>query len=149
MRFVLLLVANVMMMVPSVSHAALSPELKECVQRGYEVVSNGEGLGSCVFPDGSVCAVQAFNEGSCGASYKTENYCVAKGVTVWDTERCCAGTEAYLKPYHTGQASCAEISLAEKVYNRIRFNPRLGVYIGGGVVILGAVLLVLKRRGAR
>lgn len=107
--------------------AAMDPRLKECMQRGYETQvyynhpthAAGE---FCVFPDGSECELEEFDAGTCGLKFKTEDYCVPEGKPVWDKDRCCPGTIAYLKPYHMGQPTCQVISLPERVYNQLQYN---------------------------
>lgn len=108
--------------------AAMDPNLKECMQRGYEIQgytphhpTHEEGT-FCVFPDGSECRMDEFNAGTCGVKFKTEDYCVPEGKPVWDKDRCCPGTIAYLKPYHFGQATCQSISLTERAYNQLNYN---------------------------
>ena len=133
----------------SVTFAAADPELKECIQRGYETEYSQDGNTSyCVLPDKSKCVLEDFNNGTCGTQYKNEDYCVAEGGLVWDTNKCCADTEAYLLPYHLGQTSCVKISMIEKVYNQIKYNPLVWLY-GGGIIFIFMIffiILKIKRR---
>ncbi len=134
------------MILPSTAFAALDPEFKECLQRGYEQTYGEDETSYCIFPDGNKCVLGEFNNGTCGAQYKNENYCIAEGLPVWDTKKCCPGTEAYLKPYHTGQASCIQISTIEKIYDQIRFNPFTWMYAGGIISIFIIFFIIFKTK---
>jgi len=134
-------IAIFLLVLPSIVFAAMDPALKECVQRGYETVFQNGG-NYCVLPDKSQCSIEEFNNGSCGAQYKTENYCIAEGTFVWDTDKCCAGTEAYLAGKTLGQARCIKVSLAQKVYDQFRYNPY--ILFGSGLLIVIVILGILK-----
>jgi hypothetical protein len=137
---------SILALLPSTAFAALDPELKECLQRGYEQVYEEDETSYCIFPDGNKCVLTEFNNGTCGAQYKNENYCVAEGRVVWDAEKCCPGTEAYLKPYHVGQTSCTQISTLEKLYDQIRYNPFIWVYSTGIIFIFIIFFIIFKVR---
>ncbi len=83
------------------SHAAISPVYKECMQRGYQVSGD-----SCVFPDGSKCSLESFNNGTCGEAFFTDDYCIPEGQVVWDENRCCEGLAPYLEEGVAGQPTC-------------------------------------------
>ena len=128
---------------PATTFAAIDPALKECLQRGYEQTFR-DGVIYCVLPDKSQCAVENFNNGTCGAQYKNADYCVAEGRPVWDSDKCCAGTEAYLRPNFMGQPSCVKISSAQKIYDQIRYNPL--VWIGGiGIALVLAIFFKISK----
>lgn len=125
------------------SHAAIDPVYKECEQRGYEVTSpalDPDGVESCVFPDGEKCPLEAFNAGTCGQKYKTENYCVPKGETVWDEDKCCEGLTAYLPDDMPGQATCEDRS---STWEHLKERPVLLIYILPTGILL--VLLVIVK----
>ena len=128
---------------PSTVFAAMDPALKECVQRGYETVFQNE-KNYCVLPDKNQCSIEEFNSGTCGAQYKMENYCITEGTFVWDTDKCCAGTEAYLAGKTLGQARCIKVSLTQKVYDQFRYNPY--ILFGGGLLIVIAIFFILKSK---
>lgn len=89
----------------SFSHwAMISPFYKEVMQRGYEIIPGD----SVKFPDGSSCPIQAFNEGTCGQKWMTEDYCISEGEPVWDENRCCEGLSPYLEDGSAGQATCQQ-----------------------------------------
>ena len=99
-----------LILVSTVSIAAISPVYKECVQRGYEVKDNFDnGTSYCVFPNNSTCSLEEFNSGVCGQEFMTTNYCVGEGVMVWDQDMCCAGLRPYLPPNTLGQSTCQPI----------------------------------------
>jgi hypothetical protein len=127
--------------------AAINPVYKECMQRGYTVSGD-----SCIFPDGSACDLESFNEGACGTEWLTDEYCIPEGEYVWDDEKCCEGTDAYLPEDVAGQARCVsldEIPGAKKDGKAVKPNivKGTGYYV---MLILFAVLIVvsiyLKRR---
>lgn len=117
----------VLLIVPGFVSAAMNPEYKECIQRGYSVMQN-----NCVFPDGTECLISEFNEGLCGSEYKTEDYCVKEGVSVWDRDKCCPGLVPYLPSGMIGQATCQPIQTI------IINNP----YLYGLLVIIAVVIIV-------
>lgn len=84
--------------------AAIDPTYKECMQRGYTLSGD-----SCVFPDGSACDLESFNNQECGTEWFTDDYCIPEGDYVWDEEKCCEGTEAYLPEDVAGQARCVDL----------------------------------------
>lgn len=96
--------------------AAISPDYKECMQRSYEIV--GE---QCIFPDGSECHIADFNDGSCGQEFMIEDYCVAEGKAVWDSDKCCKGSKSYLPPGYLGQPTCQPFS--KRVLGNLQHNP--------------------------
>lgn len=127
--------------------AAINPVYKECMQRGYTVSGD-----SCIFPDGSACDLESFNKGACGTEWLTDNYCIPEGEYVWDDEKCCEGTEAYLPEDVAGQARC--VSIEEIPRSGVDDNPESSKKVRGTsfyvMLILFVVLIVvsiyLKRR---
>lgn len=97
-----------------VAGAQVSEGHRECAQRGYEVVGS-----ECVFPDGTRCALAAFAAGSCGAEFKTEDYCVEEGKQVWDEDKCCKGLVA--KEGEGGELRCQKRSLLGRLIRRPLF----------------------------
>lgn len=142
----IILIINLILLLPSVALAALDPQFKECLQRGYQQTYGADEISYCVFPDGNKCALVDFNNGLCGTRYKNENYCVTEGRPVWDLKKCCPGTEAYLRPYHSGQPSCIQISTAEKIYDQIRYNPFNWIYLTGIILIFIISFIIFKIR---
>lgn len=113
---------------PVAAGAALDPVLKECMQRGYEAVNEGD-LVYCRFPSGRECLIQDFNKGICAPEFKHDSYCVPEGRTVWDADKCCPGSEAYLPPNHTGQTSCVKITTFQKMIDHIRYSMIVGTIL--------------------
>ena len=93
----------VVLIAPSLSYAAIDPKYAPAYERGYEVFGD-----SVVFPDGSKCLLEAFNDGRCGTMWMDVDFCVAEGRYVWNEENCCDGLEAYLPEGYTGQAKCVQ-----------------------------------------
>ncbi len=87
------------------TQATINPIFKECMQRGYEVTTEGD-IDYCTFPDGSKCLLEDFNEQRCGQEFFNKEYCIEEGIYVWDTEKCCKGLVAYLPRDMVGQARC-------------------------------------------
>ena len=58
------------------------------------------------FPDGSVCAIEAFNAHECGEAWMTDDYCIPEGAAVWDDDKCCEGLEPFLEAGVDGQETC-------------------------------------------
>ena len=127
----------------SFTSAAMDPRLKECLQRGYEIesASTPPYNKNCVFPDGNKCPLEDFNTGLCGEEYKTEDYCVKKGGPVWDADKCCEGTTAYIIPGFMGQKTCQSISIFEIGYNQIRYNITLWFFTGLIIILILLVFL--------
>lgn len=103
MKRLILAVLLVILLSVAVS-AVMPPRYKECMQRGYNVTDD-----YCVFPDGSNCTLKAFNNGSCGEEFMTEDYCVEAGDPVWEEGMCCEGSEKYLPEGAVGQPHCKRI----------------------------------------
>ena len=140
-------IAILALTLPTITFAAMDPILQECVQRGYETEYSTDGLtGYCVLPDKSKCILDDFNNGTCGAQYKNEDYCVSEGHLVWGTSKCCTGTEAYLKPNHIGQPSCLRISAVQKIINQIKYNPLVWFGGVGTIFIFVIFFIILKTR---
>ena len=120
--------------------AALAPWYKECMQRGYQIQED-----YCVLPDSSRCPITDFNDGVCGKEFKTENYCAKEGSFVWDGDKCCEGTTAYLKYGYIGQSTCQKISALEKTYDKVSYwfgslisHPRFLLFV---VIVLSLVIV--------
>lgn len=103
-------------------NAAMDPDLKECIQRGYDVKAFPNQETVCLFPDGSNCTISNFNLGFCGENFMTKNYCVKEGLSVWDKDKCCEGTEAYLPPNFIGQPTCRNISITQKISDQLVYH---------------------------
>ena len=91
------------------TNAAIDSKYKEALQRGYEVSED-----KVIFPDGSSCWLDEFNDSICGQEWMTDDYCIAAGTYVWDEERCCEGLVAYLPEETDGQATCVTLAEAQK-----------------------------------
>ncbi len=89
---------------PTSAFAALDSSLKECVQRGYNFAIR-DGVQYCVFPDGSECLIDEFNQNQCGDQFKTKTYCVTQGHYVWDNYMCCRNLK-YTENNGLAQATC-------------------------------------------
>ena len=147
--FVIISVAIILFISPQISFSALYPiEAKECVQRGYRVETDLKADFTpdktyCLFPDGSRCILEEFNEGKCGIEFKTENYCIKEGNIVWDKDKCCPGLRAYKRPNFIGQSSCMKISVFERIYNQLKYN----IYLWGvwGLIIVFIVGYLIYR----
>jgi hypothetical protein len=109
-----LLSAATLLLGPAIAAARIDASHKECLQRGYSVDG-----GNCTLPDGVVCPVGEFNEGTCGAQYKTAEYCVAQGNYVWDEDKCCDGLVATEED--SGDSTCKERSLLGRLIRRPLF----------------------------
>jgi len=129
----------------------MNPDLKECRQRGYEITYDNiyrTGTAYCEFPDGNRCPLRDFNDGTCGAEYMIEDYCVKEGEPVWDSDKCCKGLWAYLPPLMTGQARCLSkpgiiSTTLLMLYYLIIANPLLSIAI---VLIMGYIIFRLIKR---
>ncbi|MFH1521451.1 MAG: hypothetical protein ABIF18_00675 [archaeon] len=110
--------------------AAMDPNLKECIQRGYEIKSTPNQDTVCIFPDGSNCSINSFNQKSCGEEFMTEGYCVKQGDPVWDKNRCCSGLAPY-PPKIIGMPTCQDSSKV-LIWN-LKYNP---VYWFGIIIFL-------------
>lgn len=146
--FMLLVIPNVL--------AMMSTQNKECLQRGYDIVSGyfliNEGhedilLNSdiyCLFPDGDYCLNSAFNNGSCGAEFMTENYCIKQGYPVWDSDKCCEGLKSYLPPMIIGHPSCQPFSV--RFIGNLIGNPIYWFGIIVFLVLIGYVIYRTKKK---
>lgn len=133
----------------TIVNAAMDPRLKECIQRGYETTYDSE-IQYCIFPDGNRCPLEDFNNGLCGLEYKIENYCVKEGLPVWDKDKCCEGTEAYLPPDVMGQPTCRDISLSQKISGQFLYLLYRPIFSISVIVFLTIavfiVFWILKKR---
>ena len=127
-----------------ITSAAMDPELKECIQRGYdkETAPNLEPI--CVFPDNSNCTINDFNSGVCGEEFMTENYCIEEGLPVWDRNKCCEGTEAYARPNTDGQATCEQVSIYQKISDWLLYNLIFIVLIL--IVLIIVIVWIIKKK---
>jgi len=141
--FIMIFFVSILLL-PRASFSADDPRNKECSQRSYKIEAYVTGEKYCVFPNGNKCLLEEFNEGRCGVEFKTENYCVKEGAPVWDKDKCCPGLIAYLKPYHIGQPSCIKISIFERIYNQLKYNPYLWM-LGGLILILAVGHLIYRK----
>lgn len=138
-----LIILSLLVLMAGAVNAAVNPVFKECVQRGYETAKVNSTY-YCLFPDGSNCTIESFNNGSCGSEFRTDDYCVEEGTMVWDEEMCCPGTEAYMPPGRLGQPACVKVSATEKLVDQLEYRPYLlGVLVG----IIIAVILWLSKKG--
>lgn len=119
----------VLVCAPFTVHAAIDPIYKECLQRGYELQD-----GECVFPNGSGCSLEEFNDKQCGVEFLTEKYCVEEGEYVWDADRCCSGLKPYLARGVVGQQTCE---------SQEDFSLFLPLVIIAGIVILVLLIVVV------
>lgn len=136
MKKTILIIAVLGFVLPA--NAEIDPKYKECMQRGYTV--DGD---FCVFPDGSKCDIEAFNEGTCGQEFMTTDYCIEEGNYVWDNDKCCKGLAPYLPAGIDGQPTCQQKSavIMKEVTNNY--------WIWGLVIILTAVYLFMSRKNKR
>jgi hypothetical protein len=129
----------------------MGPEYKECMQRGYQVASdketdNWEAL--CVFPDGTKCLLDDFNNKKCGTNFFTEDYCVPEGTNVWDKEKCCNGLTPYIKPFVYGHTQCQKVTNFMIIRDwtiKIIYYP-LNVFIIPLLVLIIIGLIVYKKK---
>jgi hypothetical protein len=122
-------------------HAAINPDYKECLQRGYSLSGD-----SCVFPDGSACDLDAFNNGECGQEWMTDDYCVEEGEYVWDDDRCCEGLEPYLEKGVDGQATCEKISAGGVDPDRGERNSMYWILLIAFIMLIIISIYLKKRR---
>lgn len=115
-------------------YATMSPELKECVQRGYKIGEEG-----CIMPNGTICSIQDFNNDLCGQEFKTEDYCVPEGRPIWDEDKCCEGLKPYLPAITFGHPTCEPFS--ERLKGNISSPFTLIIVI---TIILVGVLFYLR-----
>lgn len=94
-----------LLLIFNITRAEISPYYKEVMQRGY-TLSAGD---SVIFPDGSGCKIEEFNNQTCGKEWFDKPFCVAMGKSVWDEGVCCEGLEPQLATGVDGQATCEEI----------------------------------------
>jgi hypothetical protein len=139
-KFVIAIVSIffMLMITPVFVSAAMPPQFKECLQRGYEISAPISELQDyyCIFPDNNQCLLSEFNEGACGSEYMTENYCIEEGIPVWDTDKCCPGLIAYLPFGMIGQQVC------QPFYYTIVFNPVFWLVI----IIIVLVYWIIKKK---
>lgn len=74
------------------------------MERGFTVQGD-----SCLFPDGSLCDLEAFNAQQCGQEWYAKPFCIPEGGYVWDGGNCCEGLQAYLPEGMDGQATCQKM----------------------------------------
>ncbi len=91
-----------------ITYAAIDPKYANATERGYQISGD-----SVVFPDGSKCDLDAFNEGTCGQKWMDIDYCVPEGKHVWNLDKCCEGLEPFLGKGKDGQPSCRKIKKKE------------------------------------
>lgn len=131
----------------SISMAAINPVYKECMQRGYSLSGD-----SCVFPDGTACDLEQFNNGECGQEWFTDDYCIPEGEYVWDDDKCCEGLEAYLPEGVDGQASCVKTSYAEEVEEvkneKAKKGPGYWIMLGSFILLIVLSVYLKRRRKA-
>ncbi len=131
--------------IPSISFAAMPPELKECMQRGYEVEYTQEGISNCILPNGNKCTLENFNAGTCGLEYKNEDYCVTEGLPVWDKDKCCPGTVPYTD--QIAQATCTRLSATQAILYQITQNFPTTLLSGAGIIFIFIIFfIILKKR---
>lgn len=124
---------------PPQATALINPVLKECIQRGYkDVYRNYQTY--CVFPDGSECLIEEFNNGSCGQNFMTQRYCVTEGNYVWDENACCPGLK-YTPPNVPGQATC------QKDYQRDMYYKLF--FLIGQLIIGSFIFMKIARKEYR
>jgi hypothetical protein len=115
------------------------------MQRGYEITAGD----SVIFPDGSTCSIEAFNNHECGEMWMSTNYCVPEGSNVWDADACCQGLAPYLADGVDGQPTCEKIKASEKEDDAI-FSSKTVLYFFMGVLIPLGLFVILavsvKRR---
>lgn len=132
---------------PMSTSAMMSPENKECMQRGYEVnYIQEENEKYCVFPDGEKCLLGEFNSGICGDKYKVEDYCIKEGDPVWDEDKCCEGLSPYSVPGIMGHPTCEKNS--KKFSNLLNWQWWFSNwYFGAGLlIIIGGIIFAIKKR---
>ena len=130
MIFILLLI------IPSIL-AAMNPDLKECMQRGYETER-----GYCIFPDGSNCTIENFNQGICGVEFMIEDYCVKQGEYVWDKDKCCSGLKPHLVVI--GQATCQPFSV--RFIENLKYHPIYWFGIIIFLILIGYIIYRMKKK---
>jgi|TARA_Y100000310_G_C20177292_1_gene576422 hypothetical protein len=131
----------------TIVNAAMNPDLKECMQRDYEIKASPNHETICIFPDNSNCTINDFNLGICGEEFMTKDYCVKEGLPVWDKNKCCEGTEAYLPPNVMGQSTCRDISISQKISNQFLYQPILSIsIILILIIVVFTIFWILKKR---
>ena len=130
--------------IPSISFAAMNPDLKECMQRGYEVeYTQGESV-NCILPDDRKCTLENFNADLCGLEYKSKAYCVAEGLPVWDKNKCCPGTVP--DTYQISQATCTHLSTTQTISSQIILNLPTILFSGATIIFLSVILAILRKK---
>ncbi len=76
---------------PSQIEALQDPALANCVERGYMVEKASSGSQYCVFPNGSKCLLNQFNQGECGQEFMTPLDCIHEGPIWSNGVKCCKG----------------------------------------------------------
>jgi len=150
MKKLILFLIVVFFLSSNIVSAAMNPEYKECLQRGYDTTYDPEDIHTfyCVFPDESRCKIEEFNNGTCGVVFKTENYCVKEESPVWDKDKCCEG----LIPTHLkyrgffwggliGQSRCEPIPNFFDRYLKYSLFFWLGIL----AVIVLVIILIYKK----
>jgi len=128
-------------LVPNV-FAAMNPDLKECMQRGYEIKASPNQETLCIFPDNSNCTIKDFNQGVCGVEFMIEDYCVPEGKVVWDKDKCCEGLKPHLVTI--GQATCQPFSV--RFIENLKYNPIRWFCIIIFLVLIGYVIYRIKKK---
>ncbi len=135
---ILLLTSNVL--------AAVSSDFKECVQRGYETRATAQ-ESICIFPDGSNCTIDNFNQGICGEEFMVENYCVEQGVLIWDRDKCCNGLKPHLSSFIFGHPSCQPFSV--RFVENLKYNPLCWFGIIIFLVLVSYIIYRIKKKRSR
>ena len=118
--------------------AEVNPFYKEVLQRGFEI-SPGD---SVLFPDGTKCLIEDFNQKKCGQDWFNKPYCVSEGNKVWDTEVCCEGLAPYLAAGSDGQSTCQPI-------DNSWFSSKTILYFFLGVLIPLGLFVFLAYKAKR
>jgi hypothetical protein len=86
------------------SFAKVDPYYKEVLQRGFTLAPGD----SVIFPDGTGCKIEDFNNQICGEKWFEQTYCVAEGENVWDSDICCEGLSPQKESITDGQSTCEQ-----------------------------------------
>jgi hypothetical protein len=110
MKKILLILIFALFLLPNISNAQIKPVNKECLQRGYDAEE-----GYCIFPNGTKCNIQEFNNGKCGSEFMTTDYCVEEGNFVWEKDKCCKGLKPELHRA-VGSDTCQPSNIGKAIW---------------------------------
>jgi|SRR5690606_7165758 len=139
MRYILLF-----LLLHSLSTSAkINPKYANAYERGYDVRND-----SVIFPDGSKCLIEEFNNGACGFQWMDVEFCVEQGKSVWHEQNCCEGLSAQLSPENDGQKKCVKKSKSKESHwwDFILNNTMFWIGVLFPFLVIGYIALSIRRK---